>query len=114
MNRRGFIKGIGLALIAAPAVIRTPGILMPIRPFEDGGYITETYRGRTTRVYFDVQSIRDRNVLVNHELEQRMATLDVRRVSWHDHWERIAEALMPDRSEFEVMPAPDPRVLVDL
>src|SRR5690348_6123223 len=30
MNRRSFLTGLG-ALIAAPAVIRTPGLLMPVR-----------------------------------------------------------------------------------
>jgi hypothetical protein len=31
MNRRGFLGGL-LALGVAPAIIRTPGLLMPIRP----------------------------------------------------------------------------------
>lgn len=31
--RRKFLLGLGAALVAAPAVIRTPGLLMPIRPF---------------------------------------------------------------------------------
>lgn len=30
-SRRSFLCGLGAALIAAPAVIRTPGLLMPIR-----------------------------------------------------------------------------------
>lgn len=30
MNRRGFIAGLG-ALLAAPAIIRTPGLLMPVK-----------------------------------------------------------------------------------
>lgn len=29
--RRGFLAGLG-ALLAAPAIIRTPGLLMPVRP----------------------------------------------------------------------------------
>ena len=31
IQRRGFLAGIG-ALLAAPAIIRTPGLLMPVRP----------------------------------------------------------------------------------
>jgi len=36
MNRRGFIAGLG-ALLAAPAIIRTPGLLMPVKrlPVDD-------------------------------------------------------------------------------
>ena len=30
LNRRGFLGG----LLAAPAIIRTPGLLMPVRPLE--------------------------------------------------------------------------------
>lgn len=30
MNRRGFL--IGAALVVAPAIIRTPGLLMPVKP----------------------------------------------------------------------------------
>jgi len=32
MKRRGFLVALGAALFA-PAVIRTPGLLMPVRPF---------------------------------------------------------------------------------
>lgn len=31
IHRRGFLTGLG-ALLAAPAIIRTPGLLMPVRP----------------------------------------------------------------------------------
>lgn len=31
MNRRGVLKGLGLVAMCAPAVIRTPGLLMPVR-----------------------------------------------------------------------------------
>jgi hypothetical protein len=31
MRRRGLIAGLG-ALLAAPAIIRTPGLLMPVKP----------------------------------------------------------------------------------
>lgn len=31
IQRRGFLAGLG-ALLAAPAIIRTPGLLMPVRP----------------------------------------------------------------------------------
>lgn len=31
MNRRGFLAGI-IAAAAAPAIIRTPGLIMPIKP----------------------------------------------------------------------------------
>jgi hypothetical protein len=31
ISRRGLITGL-IALVAAPAIIRTPGLLMPIRP----------------------------------------------------------------------------------
>lgn len=31
IQRRGFLTGLG-ALLAAPAIIRTPGLLMPVRP----------------------------------------------------------------------------------
>lgn len=44
MNRRRFLTGLGF-LLAAPAVIRTPGLLMPVTPFDDGGMLdaTETF-----------------------------------------------------------------------
>lgn len=35
MQRRNFLMGLGAALVCAPAVIRTPGLLMPIRPYWD-------------------------------------------------------------------------------
>ena len=35
IQRRGFLAGIG-ALLAAPAIIRTPGILMPVKPWDGG------------------------------------------------------------------------------
>ena len=31
-TRRGFLRGLAIGLIAAPAIIKTPGLLMPIRP----------------------------------------------------------------------------------
>lgn len=31
-SRRGFLTGLGAAFVAAPAVIRTPGLLMPVKP----------------------------------------------------------------------------------
>lgn len=33
IQRRGLLAGLG-ALLAAPAIIRTPGLLMPVRPIE--------------------------------------------------------------------------------
>lgn len=39
MNRRSFLLGLGsAALIAAPAVIRTPGLLMPVRALVPGEF----------------------------------------------------------------------------
>lgn len=35
MNRRGFLTG----LLAAPVVITTPGLLMPVKPVLDTSYI---------------------------------------------------------------------------
>jgi hypothetical protein len=32
MRRRGFIAGLATALVGAPAIVRTPGLLMPIKP----------------------------------------------------------------------------------
>lgn len=32
LDRRGFLTGLGAAFVAAPAVIRTPGLLMPVKP----------------------------------------------------------------------------------
>ncbi len=45
ISRRNFLRGLGAAL-AAPAVIRTPGLLMPIRalvtdPIDVSMYLTE-------------------------------------------------------------------------
>ena len=34
IQRRGLLAGLG-ALLAAPAIIRTPGLLMPVRPFRE-------------------------------------------------------------------------------
>ena len=47
MNRRGFLGG----LLAAPAIIRTPGLLMPVRPleaFEFSGFYTRIPVGQLT------------------------------------------------------------------
>jgi hypothetical protein len=33
LSRRGFLKGLGITAAVAPAIIRTPGLLMPIRPY---------------------------------------------------------------------------------
>lgn len=30
--RRGLLAGLGASLLAAPAIIRTPGLLMPVKP----------------------------------------------------------------------------------
>lgn len=40
-SRRDFLKGLGLALIAAPAVIRTPGLLMSIVHPEPNALFTD-------------------------------------------------------------------------
>lgn len=37
LKRRGLLLG----LLAAPAIIRTPGLLMPIKPFLDRRYIVD-------------------------------------------------------------------------
>jgi hypothetical protein len=55
IQRRGFLTGIAAAL-CAPAIIRTPGLIMPVRALK---------LPRTIRVQFDVQAIRDRNVLLH-------------------------------------------------
>ena len=34
LRRRGFLAGLG-AILAAPAIIRTPGLLMPVKPAID-------------------------------------------------------------------------------
>jgi hypothetical protein len=38
--RRGFLTG----LLTAPAIIRTPGLLMPIRPWMDDDFTTDDLR----------------------------------------------------------------------
>ena len=38
-TRRGFLGGLIGSLIAAPAVIRTPGLLMPIKPYPEIGWL---------------------------------------------------------------------------
>jgi hypothetical protein len=41
MKRRFFLTGLGLA-VAAPAIIRTPGLLMPIKPLSDLNLASES------------------------------------------------------------------------
>lgn len=41
LPRRGLIRG-ALALLAAPAIIRTPGLLMPIRVPREDALLTDT------------------------------------------------------------------------
>jgi hypothetical protein len=41
IQRRGFLTGI-TALLAAPAIIRTPGLLMPVRVWERQPRLTAT------------------------------------------------------------------------
>lgn len=62
MNRRAFLTG----LIAAPLVVRTAGLLMPVKVIEPGNTVIwrTLYNNRTLRVWIDPQSIRDRNVLL--------------------------------------------------
>ena len=52
IHRRGFLTGLAAAL-CAPAIIR-PGLIMPVK----------ARRPRTTRVWFDVTKIEDRNWLL--------------------------------------------------
>jgi len=56
LNRRRFLTGLA-AVACAPAIIRTPGLLMPIKPV--------FYANRTVRYYMDIQAIRDKNVLLS-------------------------------------------------
>ena len=42
LARRGFLGGLG-ALLAAPAIIRTPGLLMPVKPVLPLGLTLEQY-----------------------------------------------------------------------
>lgn len=75
MNRRSFLAG----LIAAPAIIKTPGLLMPIKPPIRGWFITDVI---SSNIYLrgdglwlelrpgDSKSFRMRNgydVFVRHE-----------------------------------------------
>jgi hypothetical protein len=48
LSRRGLLGGLGLTL-AAPAIIRTPGLLMPVRTVRsaiDGVPLPDRYQGR--------------------------------------------------------------------
>lgn len=47
MRRRGFLSGLG-AMLAAPAIIRTPGLIMPVRPMIKARQIGVTYMGFET------------------------------------------------------------------
>lgn len=62
IGRRGLFGGLAV-MLAAPAIIRTPGLLMPISVVPESVSAT-LYSNRTIRVYMDVQQIRDRNVLM--------------------------------------------------
>ena len=63
LDRRGFLSGLAAAL-CAPAIIRTPGLLMPVKAVKGAPF---WYCNRTIRVWADVQAIRDRNVLLRLE-----------------------------------------------
>ena len=82
LNRRGFILG----AIAAPAVIRTPGLIMPVKPvIETPKLIIEDFEWRTivprcsVEIYDDVREI---NALIR-TLRRRKAEAEIG--SWfHD------------------------------
>ncbi len=65
LRRRGFLAGLGL-LVAAPAIIRTPGLLMPIKPqlILPGNFELEGYRLDPSMAYeWAVTHIRGEPVL---------------------------------------------------
>ena len=58
MNRRSFLTTLACAL-AAPAIIRTPGLLMPVKVLDAGGWLTENTKVRATeRLLFGVDDVR--------------------------------------------------------
>jgi hypothetical protein len=63
LARRGLIGGT-LALLAAPAIIRTPGLLMPIRSPRFQEWDKEFFNSRNL---FEALTTRQRHVNIMHE-----------------------------------------------
>lgn len=54
LSRRGLLGGIGLVAVAAPAVIRTPGLLMRIRPQRGPAWLSADGRAISRNAYPDL------------------------------------------------------------
>jgi hypothetical protein len=63
LRRRGLLAGLG-ALLAAPAIIRTPGLLMPVRPVVEPLALVGVGMGRDdgVLVFFSTPSGRENGV----------------------------------------------------
>lgn len=85
MKRRGFLAG----LLFAPAIIRTPGLLMPIKASVIGGPSLWLVSWSSDEVYGHSPAHQVLPAL--RELQNRMATLEVRRLSFWQRWAEIGE-----------------------
>lgn len=69
IQRRNFLIGLGVAL-AAPAIVKAKS-LMKVRSIPiNGGWITEYYNNRVIRTWIDIESIRDKNILLRPAIPQ--------------------------------------------
>lgn len=67
IQRRNFLIGLASAL-AAPAIVKAES-LMKVRAIK-GGWITEYYNNRVIRTWVDIESIRDKNILLRTSIPQ--------------------------------------------
>lgn len=66
-TRRGFITGL-ISFAAAPAIVRAESLMrLPVRR---RAVITEFYNNRVIRSYIDIETLRDRNVLLRMQPDQ--------------------------------------------
>lgn len=79
MNRRVFLTGI-ISACAAPAIIRTPGLIMPIKPKLLGvSDLTQSALEEIMLAWYNVQIDRPKNLIVSvgHvRLAQRLLVAD--------------------------------------
>ena len=73
LQRRGFLRGI-IAAAAAPAIITTPGLLMPIKPLLTVGNVPLVFEGLVLE--FDEAQGSDA-LFVNSDLMRLMNAVDV-------------------------------------
>lgn len=96
MNRRGFLTSL-LAAAVAPAIIRTPGLLMPIKPKLVQYDLSNIYR-----ITIDLASIKDRHIMLRADAYAGRPIVTMRGVPI-----RLAEKLTIDEQDGLIFGSPE-------